>query len=73
VLQHFFFLEKKKTCAKRKTNRNFLVEVFTKGKKFLRSNFLCERKFDGKAFFSKKGLFWILIFCHSNLFEIWYL
>jgi len=43
ITQHFFFKSfkksfiknasrKKKTCAKRKTNRMFLVKVFTEGK-----------------------------------------
>jgi hypothetical protein len=40
-----FLFHKKKTCAKRKTKRMFLVKVFTEGKKVVGKAFLSNKKF----------------------------
>jgi len=40
-----FLFHKKKTCAKRKTKRMFLVKVFTEGKKVVGKAFLSKKRF----------------------------
>jgi hypothetical protein len=40
-----FLFRKKKTCAKRKTMKLFLVEVFTEGKKVVGKAFLSKKRF----------------------------
>jgi len=44
LMTHFLF-HKKKTCAKRKTTRRFLVKVFTEGKKVVGKAFLPKKRF----------------------------
>jgi len=44
LIQHFFFLEKRKPVLKEK-NRMFLVKVFTKDKKVVGNAFLSKKRF----------------------------
>jgi hypothetical protein len=44
-LNTLFLFYKKKTCAKRKTKRMFLVKVFTEGKKVVGKAFLSKKRF----------------------------
>jgi hypothetical protein len=51
-----FLFYKKKTCAKRKTKRMFLVKVFTEGKKDVGKAFLSKKRFNEEPCGKPQGI-----------------